>query len=299
MPIPESQLETWSRQGAVATAQLTHLSVRNALDSYQWPSGVNYEVYLQGSYKNTTNIRGDSDVDIVVQLNSTFQSDLTNLSFQERAIFEQYPDATYGWQDFRADVLKALRSYYGIGTISEGNKSIKVKAGSNRLSSDVVVSLSYKNYHRIYAPNQEGYIEGIVFYTIKENRRVINYPKVHYDNGVTKMSNTKGWYKPVVRIFKNARTYLINQGAISSNNSPSYFLECLIYNAQNNFFGNSYQYSFTNVVSWLRNSFLIGSYQHFICQNEQHLLFGTTEEQWNVNYAVELIVAYQRLWDNW
>ena len=80
MPIPESQLETWSHQGAVTTAKQTHESIRKALNPHTWPTGVKYEVYLQGSYKNTTNIRGDSDVDVVAQLNSTFQHDLSELS---------------------------------------------------------------------------------------------------------------------------------------------------------------------------------------------------------------------------
>ena len=87
MPIPESQLETWSHQGAVTTAKQTHESIRKALDPYIWPTGVKYEVYLQGSYKNTTNIRGDSDVDVVAQLNSTFQRDLSELpDYQKKFI---------------------------------------------------------------------------------------------------------------------------------------------------------------------------------------------------------------------
>ena len=77
MPIPESQLKTWSHRGAVRTAKQTHESIRKALEAYNWPSEAQYEVYLQGSYKNYTNIRGDSDVDVVVQLNSTFSHNLS------------------------------------------------------------------------------------------------------------------------------------------------------------------------------------------------------------------------------
>ncbi|HPC63780.1 MAG TPA: nucleotidyltransferase, partial [Anaerohalosphaeraceae bacterium] len=81
MAIPESQLETWAKQGAITTAKSTADSVKNALNSYNnWPNGIDFEVYLQGSYKNDTNIRGDSDVDIVAQLNSTFYSNLSVLS---------------------------------------------------------------------------------------------------------------------------------------------------------------------------------------------------------------------------
>jgi len=71
MAIPESQLERWANQGAVATAKLTADSIKRALNSFSgWPNGIKFEVYLQGSYKNNTNIRGDSDVDVVAQLNA-------------------------------------------------------------------------------------------------------------------------------------------------------------------------------------------------------------------------------------
>ena len=106
MAIPESQLETWAKQGAITTAKSTADSVKNALNSYNnWPNGIDFEVYLQGSYKNDTNIRGDSDVDIVAQLNSTFYS---NLSEEQKRILGLTP-ASYGWSNFRSDVLQVLK----------------------------------------------------------------------------------------------------------------------------------------------------------------------------------------------
>jgi hypothetical protein len=125
MPIPESQLKTWSHQGAITTAKATADSVKHALDSFEnWPEGVEFEVYFQGSYKNDTNIRGDGDVDVVAQLNSTFYS---NLSDEQKGIL-RLTSASYSWSDFKADVLKALKGYYGQNTVSEGNKSIKIRA---------------------------------------------------------------------------------------------------------------------------------------------------------------------------
>ena len=96
MPIPESQLKTWAHQGAVATAKATHESIRNALTASASPiQDKNFEIYLQGSYKNSTNIRGNSDVDIVVQLTSTFQRDLSALSAPEIALYPaSYDNAT-------------------------------------------------------------------------------------------------------------------------------------------------------------------------------------------------------------
>src|SRR5437870_11381300 len=80
MPIPESQLETWTHQGATTTAKSTHETIRRALAADSSPiKDKDFEIYLQGSYKNDTNIRGDSDVDVVVQLNSTFDPSLSSL----------------------------------------------------------------------------------------------------------------------------------------------------------------------------------------------------------------------------
>ena len=46
------------------------MSIREALDTYEWPAEIKYDVFLQGSYTNDTNLRRDSDVDVVVQLAS-------------------------------------------------------------------------------------------------------------------------------------------------------------------------------------------------------------------------------------
>jgi hypothetical protein len=164
------------------------------------------------------------------------------------------------------------------------------------LPADVVVCLQYRKYPS-YPQDVDEYVEGMKFYVPSENRWVVNYPKIHYDNGVTKNSRpgTNGWYKPTVRLFKNARTYLVDRGRISADLAPSYFLECLLYNVPNDRFGSSFQDTFCNVVSWLRNADL----SCFICQNEQLLLFGNLPEQWSVEKARHFLQLMASLWDNW
>jgi hypothetical protein len=299
MVISETQLETWSNQGATATAKATHESIRNALSATTSPiRNLNYEVYLQGSYKNSTNIRGDSDVDIVVQLNSSFQPNITSLSEDEINHFRQsYDDASYLWNDFRRDVLQALEAHYTATIISEGNKSLKVGGGSGRLPADVIASLQYRKFKRFLSTSDQEYIEGIAFYSRNDGRRIINYPKQHYENGVRKnnQSNTKGWYKPTVRLFKNARTYLVDQGSIVEESAPSYFLECLIYNIPNAQFGGSYQDTFCNLVNWLNTADL----SNFMCQNGLTQLFGNSPEQWSLTNAKTLVDTLADLWNNW
>lgn len=83
MSIPESQLITWTNQGSVTNSAITHNVLRNALARHNWSSVMRYTDYLQGSYANTTNIRGESDVDIVIECTSIYND---NLSESEQEI---------------------------------------------------------------------------------------------------------------------------------------------------------------------------------------------------------------------
>ena len=250
MTIPNNQLETWANHGAEKTAADTYNSICTALTSLQ----AKPEIYLQGSYKNTTNIRGDSDVDVVAQLNRTFQYDLTALPEPEKVLYKAaYPDATYTFDNFRNDVQQTLQTYYGAGNIKVGDKAIKISAAPGRLPSDVVPCLQYRRYFRFRSVTDEQYVEGIALYSKNSNRWVFNYPKVHYANGVDKNSSvkTKGWFKPTVRMYKNMRTYLVDRKVLDNAAAPSYFIECLIYNVPDAQFGVDYATTFYNSIKWL------------------------------------------------
>ena len=259
-----------------------------ALKAYDWPKEVRYEVYLQGSYKNDTNIRGDSDVDVVVQLNSTF---FENLPVNLKRQFG-FRDASYRWEEFRSDVLTALRNHYGPGRVREGRKSLKVQ--TPYLPADVVVSVQYHKYPEP-PRSKDNFVEGMAFWVRSEGRWVINYPKIHYENGVKKNEKTNKRYKPTVRMFKNARTYLVDRGVIPPDLAPSYFLECLLYNVPNDKFGPNLQSTFREVIVWLQKT----DFGRFVCQNEQLLLFGSSPEQWSEDSADRFLEAMVTLWNDW
>jgi len=105
--------------------------------------------------------------------------------------------------------------------------------------------------------NFDDYTDVLTFWTDSGNRQVINFPKAHYENGVLKHKNSNKWYKPVVRLFKNCC------GSISCDKTPSYFLECMIFNVPNSNF---------NIINSLNKANL----DNFICQNSQLKLFRTT-----------------------
>ncbi len=236
MPIPDSQLLRWSNQGATQQSQNTYASIKNALRGSFYMSGKPFEIYLQGSYANATNIRADSDVDIVAELNSP---EWNNLS-----AFPEYQRSSYGssgksaeetWREFRASVISALKTHYGTGAVESKNRCVRVRGNSGRLQADVVVCLSYRHYSRYRSAHDSKSGLGITFIDLETNNWINNYPKLHKENGSAKneYGRTRNNYKPTIRMFKNARNRLIDHRQLSESTAPSYFVKCLLYNVPN------------------------------------------------------------------
>jgi hypothetical protein len=299
LTIPELQLERWSHQGPTAGASAAYESVRRGLASKNSPiRDLDFEVYLQGSYKNDTNIRTDSDVDIVLQLNSTFHYDDSAMREEEKtALRRSTPQPTYSWEGFRSNTLKALKSYFDESSVTEGNKSVKLSGDSGRLPADIVVCLQFRKYRKFRSEEDHSFTEGITFRDLNENRWVVNFPKQHYERGVSKNSEeqTDGCYKPTVRLFKNARNNLIDQRVITDALAPSYFLESLIYNVPNNLFSSNLQKTLYGTLFWLTESDL----SDLPCPNQQLPLFGSASEQWSLDSAKKTVGGLSELWDNW
>ncbi|MFA6306939.1 MAG: nucleotidyltransferase [Patescibacteria group bacterium] len=300
MAIPESQLTTWSNQGAVTTSAAVYNSVRTAIESNSSPLNDqldNIEIYLQGSYSNKTNIFAESDVDIVVQYNHTFKRNITNLPVdQQRAYLNSYSNASYLWQHFKADVLRALELYFGVQRVKCGNKAIKVIFPNSRITADVIPALHYREYTRFNSVGNEHYFDGISFEDSAGNQ-IINFPKEHRKNSEDKNASHRAnqWYKPTVRIFKNARSHLVDLGKISEDSAPSYFVESMVYNVPDNLFGQNYELTVQNSINFL--------YQHqfnkFICPNHQHLLFGDESVHWDSDNMTHFLKELIVLWNNW
>lgn len=290
MAIPETQLETWSHQGSITNSANTGNSVKNAIDNYQgFPSSINYNFYLQGSYKNSTNIYGDSDVDVVVELTSSFYNNLT----EEQKAFLRLTSADYGYFDFRTDVETCLREYYGTTNVETGNKVYKIKPASNRLPADVLVCSEYRLYYGTLQADR--YHSGIAFYTRNPEQRIINFPKKHSDNASAKHQSTNQWLKPTVRIFKNMRNQLINNEGFNKSQAPSYFVECLLSNIPNNQFGINYETTIINCNNYLNSN----SMDEFMCLNGIRPLWGNTSENWNQNHARYFLEQISQLWNDW
>jgi hypothetical protein len=298
MPIPQSQLNTWSNQGAITTSSLAYNSIRHALLRQSSPlAGRDLEIFLQGSYANSTNIYADSDVDVVVLHGNTFHKDMTALTPSQRQLHEAtFPPATYTWSHLREEVLVALRSHYGNNAVRPGTKSIKVDTGSGRRASDVVPAVQFRRYATFVDQNNLTAHWGIQFFD-SSNNPIVNYPKYHKERGEEKNqeARTGGQYKATIRLFKNFRNSLIDRSLLTEGIAPSYSLECALYNVPDQLFvGNS-----AETVPAILNHLLVTPNGSFISQNGVLPLFGNGPTQWSPSNCATFVIAAKSAWDNW
>ena len=207
MAIPESQLQTWSKQGAVGASRDTYNAVKTVLEDKTAPFANQYPtVFLQGSYSNDTNVARDSDVDVVTFIETTFAHDAQTLVAEQYQAFERaHPSASYSYQQFKTDVTRWLVQKYGTG-VRSGKKAIYIPAGMNRRECDVLPAIEYRYYYKFSSMTDQSYAKGICFY-LQDGTQIVNFPKQHSDNCTTKHQATHSWFKPTVRVYKNMQLY--------------------------------------------------------------------------------------------
>ncbi|MBY0508664.1 MAG: nucleotidyltransferase [Rhodospirillaceae bacterium] len=295
MAIPEKQLDTWANQGAMAGSRDTYKSVKTALESTKaLYNGQDYTVFLQGSYGNDTNIFAESDVDVVIQLNSALFLDLEALTQADKdALNATMSDAKYGNTQFKKDVVTRLTTEYG-DAAKAGDKAITIAAEGNRRKSDVIAAATHRRYFKNSSGNLD-YYEGITFFTAG-GQQINNFPRHHSDNLTTKHQNTKNWLKPMARILKNMRGKLVDDGMIEAGLAPSYYLEGLLYNVPDDKFGSSYADTFANAINWIRAA----DRSKFVCANERYyLLRDGSPVTWQAEKCDKFLTAAVKLWNDW
>lgn len=252
MPIPESQLETWAKVGSQTQSKDTYATIRNALDISTAPYKGNANIFLQGSYGNDTNVFGkESDVDIVLQSDASYFRDLTRLTPMQVAMYEAASGGapSYPFQTFRTDVIKILQNKFGTDLDTTHKKALKIKANGNRRGADVLVCQDFRRY-TTYTGKDSDYLTGVGFLTT-DDVLIENYPKFHSTVLTAKHQVTNGWLKPTIRIFKNMRNRLIDDGKLANGIAPSYYLESLFWNAPDATFGKDYNTTVYNCLKWM------------------------------------------------
>ena len=298
MTIPLAQLKTWSGQGSVTQSKNTYATIKSALEDTEAPyRSRTFKVFLQGSYGNDTNIYAESDVDVIIRYDGAFYHDIYERPAEEQTAFHTaYPDgATYSYKDFKDHVVHALRNKFG-NSVKPGAKAIKIEGNDNRRNADVIVAFEFKRYYHFKSQYNENHVTGMCFFDSGGNR-IANYPNQHCQNLTTKHQATGNNLKPLIRIFKNMRSKMIEDGLIAKGSAPSYYVEGLLYNVPDDQFSGDFQDIASNILRWLNKA---KDLSEFVCANGQYyLLRDNYPTCWPCADGANFIKAAAKLWDDW
>lgn len=233
--IEEILKEWWkapSRENTLSS--MTYDLIKIDLEKYFWNS---VDVFLQGSYANATNIKQDSDIDVVLCYKDTYYYNIDNLSESQKNIFES--SLSWRWKDFfelKKAVLNFLKSKYSNNLVERKNKCINISKWWNiKVNVDVVPCFEYRMYKSYWYFNTTDYYSWTKFLS-DNNEGIINFQKIHQKKGEYKNQNTNENYKKVVRILKNAQKYLIDKWELLNKILSSFTIENIVYNISNSLF---------------------------------------------------------------
>ena len=282
MSISYEQLEKWRRRGDDKKSSKTYdFFVKILKEHCSDIIEVNDDnVFLQGSYVNHTNIKDDSDIDIVVLAKNVFYNNAKEVlnETQYKQFKERYSDSSKRLEEFKEQIYKKLNGIKIQNNVymqlKRGCKTIKFNEGGNLMDFvpvDIVPAFEYRKYSGYNGINKENQVEGIEIYDACKDEYIINYPKLHIENGKNKDSETRTDcnYKETIRIFKQIRNCLIDTGVIREELMPSYALECLLYNVPDTLFKKNLVERVDSIIEWLSQNL----YKEFIEQNGMYYLF--------------------------
>lgn len=263
--------------------------VTDAVKSHDPLKTASLYVYAKGSYPNNTNVRRDSDVDIVVECHACQYYDY--MPGQEPPSAHGTP-YTGEWtpSKLRSEVSTALTKAFGTAGVDTTGKIALVVAAvaGSRPSIDVVPSFDYFLYND---PQRASSRCGSCVWTTSGNK-IVNWPDQQLINGRAKNQSTGSRYKYFVRALKNAENLLVEADTIKP--KPSYLMECLVWNVVDATLktGNLSQ-GFRATLVELWQGLDKNGYDHWTEPNNVKYLFRS-DQKWSVDDAKEVVLATWR-----
>lgn len=201
-------------------------------------------MFAQGSYRNRTTVPRDSDVDICVMARGVFMSswDWVEANASSERIEELQREAEirsitdYDFPTYKNEVEAALVDHFERAFVKRGDKAFDIHENTYRVESDCLAAWKYRNWRRNSFGRLES-VDGVTFQTDK-GVWIENYPDQQFERGEIKHALTAKHYRSVVRILKNLRNEMADEGNKAAEPIPSFLIECLVWNVPNSVFGN-------------------------------------------------------------
>jgi hypothetical protein len=263
--------------------------VREAIDASEKLKTHSIRVFAQGSYKNDTNARLESDVDISVCCTDVFIPDYTHAPGVTTESLGNKP-SSYTRQQLKNEVGEALTDYFGAAGVTRGNKVFEVHENSVRLDADVAPTFEL----RLYKRDQDGQIiltRGTNLHP-DSGGDIWNFPDQHYERGKAKNIATNLHFKRLVRIFKRLRNEMAGGGNPAAALIASYFLECLLFNCPNEMFEYSTYYDDAHalLLDLYQNLSPDGPAEKWLEVNQEKYLFHR-KQSWTMQQGRDFVTA--------
>lgn len=289
----EATFGAWSQplgQVEADKAENAIRAVKKALDASTALANRRTSVFVQGSYRNRTGVRQESDVDVCIQCHDMFYHNDIPLPDTEAGL--GFVSSTYSFRDFRDDVHRALNSYFGENNVTPGNKAFEVHENTYRVDADVVACIDYRHYYRDRQGNL-AIAPGTALYS-RDGVRVTNFPEQQYENGVWKNQQVHERFKPMVRVFKKLSCDMAENGAKAAEPMKSFLLESLVWNVPHQaFYGTSLRAQVDSVLTALWTLLGQRTDGQWMEENNIKPLFAAGQK-WTSGQAREFV---QAAWD--
>lgn len=243
------------------------------------------EIYLQGSYACNTNIKFQSKIEVIVEINKTRDYDYNTMSFHDMKFRDNFFidfDHYFDVKRFKAVLADELKKILGTKIIL-GTTTILIPAyGAIQHSFDIFPCFKYK----FFRP-EGGSIRSKLVYDEKLEEHFLMFTNLHTINGNLKDSMTQGNFKRIVRMMKNIVAISARE---DKNIHPvrGYYIECLLYNVPNEMYLSHDQKLssiFLKIINWLN----FANMNDFVCQNQIWSLWGNADGFWEQHYARQFI----------
>jgi len=285
----EATFRSWSKPSSETEAEKCQNAegmIRDAIRGHTGLRNVEVDVFSQGSYRNNTNVRLESDVDICVCCMSSFFYDLSHTNGLTEKDLHIEP-ARLHFPEYKDEVERALVAHFGRDSIQRGNKAFDIHENTYRVDADAVPCFEHRQYDQ-----RRGWVSGTAFLSDKDGRKIVNWPKQHYERGVKKNEATGKRFKFITRILKRLRNEMEETGIAAAASTPSFLIECLVWNVPDSAFGaEQYRDDVRAVVLAAYNETKTDD----ACRswrevNQMKLLFGSGQP-WTRQQANEFLVA--------